>query len=83
MSFSNGDFEDRVADSAFGPVRKWGRLEFPLPEYRAPERGRDELAELLHDGPIPVKPRTVGGMYAKDEAYRRADAIIAAGWRAS
>jgi hypothetical protein len=36
-------------ESLFGPVHKWGRVEFPLPEYRAVEHGRDELAKLLFD----------------------------------
>jgi hypothetical protein len=43
---------------------------------------RDKLAELVNGRPVPVNPRTVGGIYERDTAYQRADAIIAAGWRA-
>lgn len=41
---------------------------------------RDELAELVHGGPLPTG-NTVGELYALGCAYQRADAIIEAGWR--
>jgi len=62
-----------VAESVFGPVAKWGRLEFPLPEDRAPEHGRDELAALIHE--------FQGWLVGDPGAAALADAIIAAGWR--
>ena len=65
--------------SVFGPVAKWGRLEFPLPD-RAPEHGRDELAALIHGGTF-SPPKDALEQIWRDKAYALADAIIAAGWR--
>jgi hypothetical protein len=68
-----------MSDSAspFGPVAKWGHVEFPLPEYRAPEYGRDELAALIHGETDPAchDPQPY------EEDYDIADAIIADGRR--
>ena len=66
-------------ESMFGPVAKWGRLEFPLPD-RAPEHGRDELAALIHGGTF-SPPKDALEQIWRDKAYALADAIIAAGWR--
>jgi hypothetical protein len=62
---------DATATSMFGPVAKWGRVEFPLPEYRAPEHGRDELAAVVK-----------AAVWDRDGStwLTIADAIIAAGW---
>jgi hypothetical protein len=62
-------------ESLFGPVHKWGRVEFPLPEYRAPEHGRDELAALIHTR---TDPGNDPDPFAGD--YDIADTIIANGW---
>jgi len=70
---------DATAASMFGPVAKWGRLEFPLPD-RAPEHGRDELAALIHGGTF-SPPKDALEQIWRDKAYALADAIIAAGWR--
>ena len=64
------------AESVFGPVAKWGRLEFPLPEYRAPEHGRAELVALILDA-LPGAQLD----YPRDVAADAADIILAAGWR--
>jgi hypothetical protein len=71
---------DPTEESMWGPVRKWGRLEFPLPEYRAVEHGRDELARLILDGRYKAGSPTLEQVW-RDKAYLLADAIIADGWR--
>jgi hypothetical protein len=67
-----------TAASMFGPVQKWGRVEFPLPEYRAPVRGRDELVALMD--------KTIGDNWPVHSTANMleliADELLAAGWRA-
>jgi hypothetical protein len=68
-------------ESLFGPVHKWGRVEFPLPEYRAVEHGRNELAALILGGSYNSVGSPTLEQVWRDKAYRLADAIIADGWR--
>jgi hypothetical protein len=64
----------------FGCAAVQGRVEFPLPEYRAAEHGRDELAALIQGGYNSVGSPTLEQIW-RDKAYQVADAIIADGWR--
>lgn len=41
---------------------------------------RERLARNINGRPIPVNPKTLGPMIERDEAYRRADLLIADGW---
>ena len=80
-----------TAASMFGPVQKWGLREdavdhvpeFPLPEYRAPEHGRDELAALMRrHRKTDYLICECGETYEGTHVEHQADVILAAGWRA-
>ena len=75
--------EESIAASLFGPVQKWGQHqpEFPLPEYRAPVSGRDELEALIRANATPYREDTWFTEPDSDLPKILAGIILADGWR--